>query len=70
MTDQMSRFTGRQHKGAMAVLRAVKRQEAEERNERANPQRHMCGHVSSRADHPCEVTLPTPGWIHHKGWRG
>jgi hypothetical protein len=52
----MSRFTGKQHKGAMALYREEKRREAKERNRRANARPWKCAHVSSSANHPCEVT--------------
>ena len=44
----MSRFTGRQGKGAMAALRARKRKEAESRNAAADAQMYQCGHVHGR----------------------
>ena len=41
----MSRFTGRQGKGAMVALRAEKRREAEARNAAADARMRQCGHV-------------------------
>lgn len=51
----MSAFTGPQGKGAMRRHREKKRDEAEGRNSAGTATLHLCGHVSSSANHPCEA---------------